>query len=550
MELTQNPFFILGATPRDDRQRILDLAEEKGLLLDEGLVRDASATLTNPKRRVSAEMAWLPGVERERASEALSVLETKAMDVRAHSDLPPLAQANLLADGLLRAVEQLDLEEVAQWIVELANVHEGVDAESALFLLNEDRVAAGFPEVTDTEGVETELQSRRQHYRRAIRDALDVLPATSLVSVVTKVVERATNHGRSHAPILIDDLVDNSFEVEAQDFLGKETENIRTLIARIRDTAESEKDEASINNLVEGFEKVVQNWDTVAQPIQLSARSRGLDHPLSNEVAGEIRGLAVDLFNEYDLLDVSKRLTKLQQKVFAEIDRVVEQSEEDASALEEIAERRTEMLEEMESQSESWRQEITFEVDLGTIFSKKLRISPEGVEWKGRRIPLESISRVRWGGIRHSVNFVPTGTTYHVFCGSQSEGMDIELSDEWKFTKFIGCLWRAVGVRLLTEMLEGLRDGQKYRFGTALVSDYGVELERKKVMARKEIVPCGWSDLVIGNGAGTFYIAKKDERKVAVHLSYHETDNVHVLEAAMRVFWKNASPRLSDLLTA
>ena len=37
-------------------------------------------------------------------------------------------------------------------------------------------------------------------------------------------------------------------------------------------------------------------------------------------------------------------------------------------------------------------------------------------------------------------------------------------------------------------------------------------------------------------------------KKVAVDLPYQGMDNVHILEGAMRVFWKNASPRLSDLL--
>ena len=103
-------------------------------------------------------------------------------------------------------------------------------------------------------------------------------------------------------------------------------------------------------------------------------------------------------------------------------------------------------------------------------------------------------------------------------------------------------------MRLLTEMLEGLHAEKRYRFGTAIVTDYGDELERRKLFSANERVPCKWTDLVIGNGAGTFYIAKADEKKVTVELSYQEMDNVHVLEAAMRALWKSASPRSSGLL--
>ena len=122
------------------------------------------------------------------------------------------------------------------------------------------------------------------------------------------------------------------------------------------------------------------------------------------------------------------------------------------------------------------------------------------------------------------------------------------MKKEQVYAEFVDRLWRAVGARILTEMLEGLHEGKQYRFGTAVISDNGVELERRHLFATNERVPCKWTDLMIGNGAGTFYIAKKDEKKISVELPYQDLDNVHVLEAAMRIFWKNPSPRLSDLL--
>jgi hypothetical protein len=547
VELLDNPFLKLGATMRDDRRRIMDLAEEKSLVSDEAAVRDATAVLTNPRRRLAAEIGWLPGLGPKRISEAITTLEREPAKVRALGNLPNLARANLLADGLVRVVEQLQQRAVALWVVELADAHEEIDAEQTITAINEERSVAGFPAISDPQSVETELQGRRQYYRQAIKRALDKLPAPSLVEVVTIAVDEATANGDREAPILIDDLVD-SFEVEAQGFLEAETKNIAVLVQGVRNAVERDEDHARIEGLVAQLEKVVKNWDRVAQPIQVSARSRGISHNLSHEVAGEIRSLAVDLFNEHGLLDVSKRLTALQQEVFAEVDRVVEQSEEDASALDEIAEQRTQFLAEMEARADSWKREITYEADIGVMFKDKLRISPDGVQWKGAKIPLEEINRVRWGGTRHSVNGIPTGTTYNIFVGGERSGTTIELRKEQIYSEFVDRLWKTAGVRLLTEMLEGLRAGKRYRFGSAVVTDHGVELERRKLFGANERVPCKWTDLVIGNGAGTFYIAKKDEKKVAVELPYQDMDNVHILEAAMRVFWKSASPRLSDLL--
>ena len=547
MELLKNPFFTLAATMRDGRRRILELAEEKSLLSDERSIRDATAILTNPRRRLAAEVGWLPGLGPKRIAEALSILERDPAGIRAQGNLPALARANLLADGLVRAVERLPLNDVVQWIVQLAEAHDDLEVEPTVTVLNEERSVAGFPAISDLGNVDAELQARRQYFRQAVKRALDQLPAASLVEVVTQAVDQATENGSSHAPILIDDLVD-SFEVEAQDFLEKETKNAAQLVQEVRNAAEAEEGEEHVGRLVSQLERVVKNWDTVAQPIQVSARSRGLSHDLSHEVAGEIRSLAVDLFNKHDLLELSKRLTTLQQEVFAEVDRVVEQSEEDASALDKIAKQRAQLLAEMETRAKSWKSKITYEADVGVMFKNKLRISSDGVQWKGTKIPLEDISRVRWGGTQHSVNGIPSGTTYSIFVGGKMGGTTIELRKKHIYSEFVDRLWKTAGVRLLTRMLEGLREGKRYRFGRAVITDNGVELERRLLFSANELVFCGWTDLVTGNGAGTFCIAKKDEKKVAVELPYQDMDNVRILEAAMRASRKNASLMLSDLL--
>jgi hypothetical protein len=236
------------------------------------------------------------------------------------------------------------------------------------------------------------------------------------------------------------------------------------------------------------------------------------------------------------------------QEVFAEVSEVAERTAEDADALGEIAEQRGRLIEDAKNRAEAWRREITYEADVGAIFKDKLRISPDGIEWKGRCWGLDSITRVRWGGTKHSVNGIPTGTTYSIFFGNSSSYALIELKKNAIYTNFIDRLWRAVGARLLTEYLEGLRDGKKYRFGSAVISDHGMELERKKLFGSNERVFCRWDELVIWDGAGVFCIGKKDDRKLAAAFSYQEEDNIHVLEAAIRMYWKQGGGRLSCLL--
>lgn len=546
MDLLQNPFHILNASPRDNRRRIMELADERSLLLDSSECMEARSELTNPRRRLSAEVAWLPGVGPKRAGEVLSLLESSPTDLLAVDKLSSIARANLLAAGLARLPE-LSADDVAEWILEIAWAFENIDPDELCVILNEERVVSSFPEVSDLSAVEAEIQERRRHYRQVIKSALDNLSSKELVEAVTAAVESATDDGEEHGPILIADLVD-SYEVEAQGFLDKEETSIKTLVEKLRAAVDAEQPDSALAPMVNQLIQIVRNWDTVAQPIQVSTKSRGLDHDASHRVAGLVRGLAIHMFNEHGKLDFSQQLTNMLQEVFAEVGEIAERSAEDADALGEIAEQQVRLIADAKNRAEEWRKEITYEADVGAIFKDKLRISPEGIEWKGRRWDLDSITRVRWGGTQHSVNGIPTGTTYSIIFGNGSNYSFIELKKEAIYSNFIGRLWSAVGVRLLTEYLEGLRDGKKYRFGTAVMSDHGMELERKKIFGSNERVFCCWGELVIWNDAGVFCVGKKEDKKLAAAFSYQEEDNIHVLEAAIRMFWERGGDRLSSLL--
>jgi len=546
MDLLQNPFHILTASPRDNRRRIMELADERSLLLDSSEVMEARSELTNPRKRLSAEIAWLPGIGPKRAGEVLSLLESSPMDLLAVDKLSSIARANLLAAGLALLPDH-NADDVAEWILEISWAFEDIDPEELSVIINEERVVSGFPEVSDLSAIEAAVQERRRHYRQVIKSALDNLSPKELVRAVTVAVESATNDGEEHGPILIDDLVD-SYEVEAQGFLDKEEGTIKALVERLWAAVDAEQSDSSIAPMVNQLIQVVKNWDIVAQPIQVSTMSRGLAHEASHRVAGTVRDLAIHMFNEHGKLDFSQQLTNMLQEVFAEVVEVAERTAEDADALGEIAEQRVRLIEDVKNRAEEWRREITYEADIGAVFKDKLRISPEGIEWKGRNWDLDSITRVRWGGTRHSVNGIPTGTTYSIVFGNGSNYASIELKKEAIYSNFIDRLWKAVGVRLLTEYLEGLRDGKQYRFGSTVMSDLGMELERKKLFGSNERVFCRWGELVIWNGAGAFCIGKKEDKKLAAAFSYQDEDNIHVLEAAIRMFWKRGGDRLSSLL--
>lgn len=337
MDLLQNPFHILSATPRDNRQRIMELADERSLSLAPNECIQARSDLTNPRKRLAAELAWLPGISPKRANNVFNLLKSdpKALSLM---DLPSMSRANVFAFCLSRLTNYAS-RNVAYLIHEIACAFEEVDSEQLCTMINEERTLSGFPPVTDVSLVDAELQERRLYFKQVFKSALNGLAPRDLVETVTVAIVSASDHGEKHAPILIDDLID-SYEVEAHIFLEREEENIRTLVEKLQSALDAEHSDSALSPMIDQLIKVVKNWDFVAQPIQVSSKSRGLDHGASKRVASLVRSLAIHMFNNHDKLNFSRQLTDMLQELFAEVVEVAELAAEDAHILGNIADHR------------------------------------------------------------------------------------------------------------------------------------------------------------------------------------------------------------------
>lgn len=539
--LHANPFCVLGVTTRDDRRKIVEMAEERALHVDGDICQKARSDLTNPRTRLSSEMAWMPGVAPRTAENMVRTLAESPRAVRSEHGLPGLARANLMAAACTLVAEDEPAASVASFIRDFADVVEGIDPEEVLRDVNEDRAISGFPEVRGTDAVEEELAERRRAYRSALKNLLDTMDPAKLVATMTEAVKLATDDGDEHGPALIADLVD-SYEVETQGFLQKESENIAALIESVREAAP--RGEKAVEPIMSKLEKVARNWDSVAQPIQISAKSRGIVHRPSRDVAYDLRGLGIDLNNEHGMLDQAHRMTDLLHDLFAELPEVVERLGEDAEAIAGLRRQ----AEERERNSVQWARDITFRAEVGLVFKDELAISPEGLRWKGRTFPLDSITRVRWGGVRKSVNGIPTGTDYTIGFGDNRSEQVVEVRKEATYSGFLEPLWRAVCVRLMFEMISVLEQGKSFSFGDIEVEDDAVTLVRHKFLGSNERVRLSWHEVHIWSADGSFVIGQQSDKKVYGSASYIHAWNTHILEHVVRGGFKKGVHKLSDYL--
>ena len=539
--LHSNPFAILGVSVRDDRKRIMEMADEKSLILDHDVCAQARSVLTNPRKRLEAEISWLIGLSPTRVNDYLNRLSNDISSIKSDQSISDISKCNLLAASLEMLNGNNNDSEITDWIVELSYTSENINPEIIQTLLNEERQVSGFTQINSLDEIENQILERRRYYKDTIKSYLNKLPTMQLVEIVTNVADVTTENGEKHAPLLVDELID-SYEADTNNYLENESENIRVLLNKLRDVA-NHGDEV-INTVTARINSLVREWDRVAQPIQLSMKARGLNHNLSSNLAYDIRSLGLEIFENHGNIEVANYFTKMLQEVFAEAPDVVEQLEEDFDAIENIFKGRKEA----EKESDKWKKEIAFEEDIGLVFKDKLKISAVGIQWKNKAYALDNISRVRWGGISKSVNGIPTGTTYTIAFGNNKSESVIETRNSKLYQRFIDKLWLAVGVRLMTDMANNLKNGKKLQLGDALIDDQGVELTHHKLFKNRKVY-YSWKEVSISSGQGYFFISSNTNKKIYSSMSYIETPNTHVLESLIRISFKNWTGRISSVLT-
>lgn len=534
MNLFENPFFLFDVSTREEKKRILEIIDEKSLSVDFELCSQASTDLINPRKRLYFEIAWLPGVGPKRAKNIIQSVLSSPTEVSYFQGLPNLARANLISTVLLIHKGKLAKHEIECFVIDLANTYQAISSETVCSLINEERSVAKFPNVSDIRQVEEDLSERRRYYIKSIKESLDCLESMDLVKGITYIVENTTDSGFKHAPIIIDDLI-NMYEVEAQPFFEKENNNIQQLLSMLKEAASRKK---PLSRILEKLDNVVRNWDTIAQPIQLSCRSRGVNHLASQQLANSLRSLSIDLYNNHELIELSQQLNELIGEVFAEVTKVIDRYEDDAEKLADI-----------KKQKDKWEQAISFTTkDDSKYPPQKFQISPSGIHYGDKKMPLESIVSLRWGGTTYYKGPLPVRSEYTFFYGDGKTIFKLQLVNQDVFNKLLDVVWKAIGFRIMDSFLKKMREGKSVTFGNIKVNDQGLYLPMMALFSVSQDVYCKWNELAIWNEPGSFCIGKKNNKKIVSKLSYLDTNNVHILEMAIRTLWKTGEETISSIM--
>lgn len=542
MFLFDTPFYKLEVGARDSKRTIQSKAEDVALLNDTDVDNALVAALSNPAKRLVAEVAWLPGLPDEDVKTVLKVMEKNPEHMLDLEWLGDDYSECVYANALLAAFKKIDYfnkSMLVQWIIKISEVFDNIDAEYLLSEINDDREEAGFPLIDDAQIIQTELNGRRKVFAKAFRDSLNDLSTDDLVDTVTQIIEEDTSNGEINAYSLIYDLID-LYEVETQDFFDKTNEVISGMCKNIISNAKVSTNSSRINKQVDDLLRLLRRWDKVAQPIQVSMQSKGLNHKISEDIAWTIRNLAIDLFNNHGELEITKKINLALQQVFAEVFSVVDKTEEDEEALKEIEENRRREAEEEARERE--RMKYSAYIGDGTVY-----VDYDGVQYRNRRMNFDDIKYILWGGINHTYDgrVVRVEKTINMHDGQSPFVINIT-NHENEFENIIRRIYERTVPRLIFEMCEFFMDGGSRKFGNVEFRDNGITM-MVNTPSGTRWQTFDWNHVTIGNLPGAFCLKRRGFRNWDLKLEYLQEYDVHIIEALMRMSYEKGNDNLSEV---
>lgn len=532
MTIKENPFYILGATTRDNRQKIQELVDEKSLSLDMSVCTEARAVLTNPRRRLSAELAWFPGVSIRQTKTIIKELEDKELSAETLEHLSSLAGVNVVLSYLDSGVK-LTAKNLENAIFTLARSYESIKPETVMNVINEDRSISGFPEVTDLSVIQEELTELKNNAMHVLQQAMSSLSLDTSNKIMLHLMERAQKEKASYA--LLDDVIDQVYVMIVQKDKDSIESNVIEAIKKIENAMDKKAtSKATLNKLADELLEELEAFDNIMQPIQLSTQRRGLEHDFTREIAHKVEDLTVAIIKKTRDFALAEKIMKRAKELFVEVGSVNESLSMGLDAINKI-----------QQDDKAFEESIKYKYTKNSFWggSTTLSLDSKHIVYGDTKYNTDDITHIRYGTTKRYQNGVYMGTDTFVAFGTDETDTRITMLDESEFFKFIDCLMKAVGVRIIQAMVDQLARGKSlYGF----IYDDKVKLAKDNAFAPTEFKTFKWSDVMAGMQSGFLIIMAKSDTKYKVTLSLQEIENAPVLGLMLDRFLKLGQNKITE----
>ncbi|KJU85151.1 hypothetical protein MBAV_002649 [Candidatus Magnetobacterium bavaricum] len=450
--------------------------------------------------------------------------------------------------------------QIVNLILVMAKSYDEIKSESLMATLNKDRQLAGFPQIQDVNIILDAIEHHRRYLATVMINALNNTKDPDIV--FTEIVEVVTSHGQQQPPKLITDLAE-LYQREIQKYLNKLSEQILSITKDIQSRNMQERD-----RIIKTIENRLMSWHQIARPIHLIMKTQGIEDSYSLDLARELRNASIFLANEMGMYGEAKRISMLISKVFKELPMFAEFISNDVKTLEDIIVNKKKSAEE----KIKWQKEISLDIEIGTLFKDRLVISSNSITYKERTIKTDEVSRIRWGILVEYNDEQKSKSYYTIWLGTPRELLEIECNTilerlstvEKRYALIIEKLWKAVCIRLFSEILSRLSSGEKIVYGDnyAVVDKHGILLAGNTSHYR-------WEDITFHSSSGGLVIKYEKNAQTRLsdgegisrnssysiagyhgyyhqpkprpQLSYRNHDNVYILEAILRFLYEDGN---------
>jgi len=528
-----NPFSVLDSWGADPRSRLDERLTRARLLGDAKTASLAHQQLINLGQRLIAEVSWFPGLSEDQRGAVTKALTEGHVSRATLDSLPAISRANLmlaLTERELGLSAEADSTFTGTLLSDVISAWSKVTRDGALNEINRDRKLSGFAPLNDPEALRPALETLAREYRKILREALRKLAVDDQAHVLANALSVAPTNPKTPPSPLLTGLVDD-YETDAQAAITSARGLIDECLESVSDLIDSEGSPSAVALQVEKLVDAVYGWDAIVQPVQLARQRQVKVHDATIKLHSELRNLALRLANERRLPKQAKALTECFAEAFREVRQVMETTEKDLRALNEILDKRNPR----DRKDAQWRKAVTWE---SRSQSGHLRISPDGIEYGYDSIELAEITRFRLLNV--------SGRRLGIQVSGPSEHLNIYFSNLKTVNAFVDRLMTAIADDVHYGWHLAIEAGQSVKVGPVGLTDDGLVVTRERLFRAAEQVKIPWNRLsLIGGNGGMIFQDARDAR-VSEFLSYYAVDNTITLKRLVERLKANKNTLISD----
>lgn len=309
MEIKGNAFDVLGVTPEDDIASINEAADEKSWKdeANESMYEAARETLTNPRKRLQAEVPWFLKESNSAFSLMNEVQNCRGTDIRF-----VVQKIVALDDEYKQALQEESLDDIYTDII-ISRKKAGISAD------------------IEQDDIEEALSQLLEEGAKAAIDTLLRKCSTREAAQIGNVIAKELiQPGIGKYPKKYGDCIRffiDLYNMKVQNELDARSEQIKQDI-------EAAKVYTSVAQLSPLFQEI-EWFDYLAQPLQLYFEDQGQaeKQSQSNEIAQKLRDLALFYHNQKNLTNLSIAVTEKAMQVFEENPQMLQQFQENIEIL-------------------------------------------------------------------------------------------------------------------------------------------------------------------------------------------------------------------------